>query len=175
MVWEEAYIGLTWGEVEGKSSFEIFFFWFPVAVHDIVFKSGSPSPRVLHLVASDACTVWKSLGRQLRIPDSTLDQIEADNIREGQYEQCYCMLTTWTEVQTDPPTYQELGQALQHETVGRPDIAKKYCCESDDEESVEMSTGKYKSHQPPIFFYLVRDTAPLVSVCIKMSAKYDFL
>ena len=96
-------------------------------------------------MSSDVCAVWKSLGRQLRIADSTLDQIEADNIREGQYEQCYCMLTTWTEVQTDPPTYQELGQALQHETVGRPDIAKKYCCDSDDEESVEMSTGKYKS------------------------------
>ena len=101
------------------------------------------------------CAVWKSLGRQLRIADSTLDQIEADNIKEGQYEQCYCMLTTWTEVQTDPPTYQQLGQALQHETVGRPDIAKKYCCDSDDEESVEMSTGKYKSHQPPLFFSLV--------------------
>lgn len=94
--------------------------------------SRSPSTEVLHRLAREVCSTWKVLGRQLRVADSDLNQIEADN--EGQYEQCYHMLKRWTEVQVNPPTYEDLGQALQHRAVGRPDLAEKYCCQSNEVE-----------------------------------------
>ena len=96
---------------------------------------------MLHLLSRDVCSSWKGLGRQLRIADSELDQIEADS--RGQYEQCYCMLIRWTQVQVSPPTYEDLGQALQHEAVGRQDLAKKYCCDCEEEEYVEIASRKY--------------------------------
>ena len=91
-------------------------------------------------MARDVGATWKVLGRQLGIADSHLNQVEADN--EGQYEQCYRMLKRWTEVQVNPPTYEGLGQALQQDAVGRPELAEKYCCQNDEEEYVEIPSRK---------------------------------
>ncbi|KAJ7353738.1 hypothetical protein OS493_032608 [Desmophyllum pertusum] len=122
----------------------------PVAGQNLVFKRGSPSTSVLNLLAREVCSTWKVLCRQLRIPDSDLHQIEADN--QGHYEQCYHMLKRWTEVQVNPPTYDDLGQALQHEAVGRPDLAEKYCCHSGEDEYVEIPspplTAPFKEGRP---------------------------
>ena len=114
--------------------------YFLGAQKNLVFKFGSPSPEELHLLAREVGPTWKVLGRQLRIADSDLNQIEADN--EGQYEQCYHMLKRWTEVQVNQPTYEDLGQALQHDAVGRPELAEKYCCQSGQEEYVEIPSRK---------------------------------
>ena len=46
------------------------------------------------------------------------------------------MLIRWTEVQVNQPTYEDLGKALQHSAVGRPDLAEKYCCQNSEEEYV---------------------------------------
>lgn len=113
---------------------------FLAAQQNLIFKSGSPSAEELHLLAREVGPTWKVLGRQLRIADSDLNQIEADN--EGQYEQCYRMLKRWTEVQVNPPTFENLGQALQHDAVGRPELADKYCCQSGKEEYVEIPSRK---------------------------------
>lgn len=113
---------------------------FLAAQQNLIFKSGSPSAEELHLLAREVGPTWKVLGRQLRIADSDLNQIEADN--EGQYEQCYRMLKRWTEVQVNPPTFENLGQALQHDAVGRPELADKYCCQSGKEEHVEIPSRK---------------------------------
>lgn len=109
---------------------------FLAAEQNLVFKSGSPSADELHALAIDVGSPWKVLGRQLRIADSYLNQIEADN--EGHYEQCYCMLKRWTEVQVNPPTYEDLGRALHCDAVGRPELAEKYCSENGGEEYLEM-------------------------------------
>ena len=105
------------------------------AEQNLVFKSESPADE-LHTLAIDVGPAWKVLGRQLRIADSYLNQIEADN--EGYYEQCYCMLKRWTEVQVNPPTYEDLGRALQCDAVGRSELAEKYCSENGGEEYLEM-------------------------------------
>ena len=110
------------------------------AQQNLVFKSGSPSFEELHLLAREVGPKWKVLGRQLCIADSDLNQVEADN--EGQYEQCYRMLKRWTEVQVNPPTYEDLGQALQHDAVGRPELAENYCCGNGGEEYFEIPSRK---------------------------------
>ena len=76
--------------------------FFIAAQRNVVFKSGSPSAEELNLLALAVGGKWKVLGRQLRIADSDLNQVEADH--EGQYEQCYRMLKRWTEVQDHAPT-----------------------------------------------------------------------
>ena len=113
---------------------------FLAAEQNLVFVSGSPSAEELHRLAREVGPTWKALGRQLRVSDSDLNQIEADF--EGHYEQCYRMLKRWTEAQVDSPTYEDLGQALQFEAVGRPELAKKYCCENGGEEYVEILSCK---------------------------------
>ena len=107
---------------------------------NLVFKSGSPSAEELHLLAQEVGPGWKVLGRQLRIAGSDLNHIKADS--EGQYEQCYGMLKKWTEVQVNPPTYEDLGQALQCDAVGRPELAEKYCSQNSREESAENLSSK---------------------------------
>lgn len=108
----------------------------PAAQQNLVFKSGSPSAEELNLLALEVGPKWKVLGRQLRIAESDLNQVEADH--EGQYEQCYRMLKRWTEVQDHVPTYEDLAKALQNDAVGEPELAGEYCCPNGGEKYVEI-------------------------------------
>ena len=114
--------------------------FFIAAQQNLVFKSGSPSAEDLNLLAREVGPKWKVLGRQLRIADSDLNQVEADH--QGHYEQCYRMLKRWNEVQDHTSTYKDLGKALQHDAVGEPELAEKYCCQNGREDYVEIPSRK---------------------------------
>ena len=88
-------------------------------------KTGTPSNDDLLLLASELGASWKMLGRTLKIPDSVLENIEADNPRQS--ERCYIVLKRWTEGFGSAATYEFLARALQHPVVGRGKLAVKYC------------------------------------------------
>ena len=92
----------------------------------MVFREGRPNPEeVLSLVHE--IRNWKQLGRALKLKDSQLDEIDED-IR-GLCEKRYAMLRRWMETKGSAATYVELAKAL--EVVGRMDLIRSFCCESE--------------------------------------------
>ena len=71
------------------------------------------------------------LGRTLEIPEPVLEHIEADNHHPS--ERCYNVLKRWTDVFGSSATYECLARALRHPTVGRGNLAVKYCGVYQDE------------------------------------------
>ena len=71
---------------------------------------------------------WKKLARRLQIKESKINSI--DSKEEELSEKAYQMLLHWKQVNGREATYEVLFQALNHQLVDRPDLAKTYCCES---------------------------------------------
>ena len=92
-------------------------------------KPGTPEDSELHQLANDVSPIWKKLGRQLKIKESKLSQLDIDHQHDA-YEKAYQMLLHWRQTRDDQATYQMLYNALASAVVGRNDLGKEYCCVS---------------------------------------------
>ena len=90
-------------------------------------KPGIPEENELHALANDVSQFWKKLGRELRVAESKLSQLDV-GLQQDVYEKAYQMLLHWRETRDDQATYQILYSALTSTVVGRNDLGKKYCC-----------------------------------------------
>ncbi|XP_044170368.1 uncharacterized protein LOC122954407 [Acropora millepora] len=77
------------------------------------------------LIAHELGSLWKMVGRALKVPKAVIDEIEADESKVS--EKCYTVLTSWQERCPKDATYHRLALALKHPAVGRADLADKYC------------------------------------------------
>ena len=97
-------------------------------------KSASPSTEDLSLIAFEIGPEWRALGQALGLDDQEIQQIELKN--EGDlYEQSYAVLIRWMQVKSPVATYELLAKALQHNTVKRTDLVRKYMNWCDEEPS----------------------------------------
>lgn len=92
----------------------------------VVVKPGTPEDNELHELAFHVSPFWKILGRELKVEESKLAQLEVD-YQQDTYEKAYQMLLHWRQKRDDQATYQILFNALTSEVVGRNDLGKKYC------------------------------------------------
>ena len=95
----------------------------------VLFKPGTPEDNELHQLANDVSPTWKKLGRELKIKDLKLSQLDEAHQQDA-YEKAYQMLLHWRQTRVDQATYQMLYYALTSDVVGRNDLGKKYCCVS---------------------------------------------
>lgn len=70
--------------------------------------------------------VWKKLGRELKVKNSKISQLDVDH-KHDSYEKAFQMLLHWKETMDNQATYQMLYSALTSTVVGRNDLGKKYC------------------------------------------------
>lgn len=93
----------------------------------VLVKPGIPDDNELHELANHVCLFWKKLGRELRVKELKLSQLELD-YQHNAYERAFQMLQHWKKNKLDQATYQILYNALTSDVVGRNDLGKKYCC-----------------------------------------------
>ena len=87
--------------------------------------NGSPSEEVLGDLSRDICKFWKRLGRKLQVPNSKIDEIQADNVQyPGVKEKSFQMLMAWLD-QGESATFDKLSKALK--TLRKERLRKKYC------------------------------------------------
>ena len=88
-----------------------------------------PSCRVsdddLRAIATSVVKVWMPLGRELGLPQSTIDNIDLDY--NTAYEKTYQMFLKWTRTKVERATYGALVVALCHPSVGRDDLVSIFC------------------------------------------------
>ncbi|XP_067017494.1 uncharacterized protein [Acropora muricata] len=89
------------------------------------FKPGTISRDDVRLIARELGPSWKTVGRMLNVPDSAIDQIEADEFEI--FDKCYSLVRYWREMYATDASYRRLARALQHPIVDRVDLAVKYC------------------------------------------------
>ncbi|XP_020614376.1 uncharacterized protein LOC110052580 isoform X2 [Orbicella faveolata] len=99
------------------------------ANRNVLVKPGIPEDNELHELASDVSSFWKKLGRELKLKESKLSQLDVDH-RQDAYEKAMQMLLHWKETRDNQATYQILYNALTSSVMGRNDLGKKYCCVS---------------------------------------------
>ena len=92
----------------------------------VVVKPGIPEDNELHEMANDVIRFWKKLGRELKVKEPKLDQLDEDHQRDA-YEKAFQMLLHWRQMKDDQATYRILYSALTSSVVGRNDLARKYC------------------------------------------------
>ena len=95
----------------------------------VLLKPGMPKDDELHGLANDVSQFWKKLGRELKVEESKLDQLDVDHQQDA-YERAFQMLLHWRRTKLKKATYQNLYSALTSAVVGRNDLGKKYCCVS---------------------------------------------
>ena len=88
-------------------------------------KPGIPEDDELHGLANDVSRFWKKVGRELKVEEWKLDQLDVD--QQDVYEKAYQMLWHWRQTRDDQATYQILYSALTSTVVGRSDLGRKYC------------------------------------------------
>ena len=87
--------------------------------------NGSPSIKVLGHLSRDICKFWKPLGLELQVPNSKIDEIQADNVQyPGVTEKSFQMLMAWLN-QGESATFDKLSEALKK--LGEENLRKKYC------------------------------------------------
>ena len=92
----------------------------------VVVKPGIPEDNELHELANDVSPFWKRLGRELKVDDSKLAQLESDYPQDA-YERAFQMLQYWKQKRVNQATYQILYSALTSTVLSRNDLGKKYC------------------------------------------------
>ena len=93
-------------------------------------REGYVKLEQLRYLAQDAVGEWTELGRALKLADWELEVIERDYKKS--VEQSYQMLKTWVCSNPEQATLENLKKALEDVTVGRGDLALKYCTVSTD-------------------------------------------
>jgi len=94
---------------------------------NVLVKPGIPDDDELHELANDVSPFWKKLGRELKVKNPKLSQLDVDH-QQDSYEKAFQMLLHWRETRDSQATYQMLYSALTSTVVGRNDLGKKYCC-----------------------------------------------
>ena len=93
----------------------------------VLVKPGIPDDDELHELANYVCPFWKKLGRELKVEELKLSQLELD-YQHNAYERAFQTLQHWKEKKLDQATYQILFNALTSAVVGRNDLGKKIFC-----------------------------------------------
>ena len=93
----------------------------------VLVKPGIPDDDELHELAIHVSSFWKKLGRELKVEELKLSQLELD-YKHDAYERAFQMLQRWKEKKVDQATYQILFTALTSAVVGRNDLGETYCC-----------------------------------------------
>ncbi|KAJ7369728.1 hypothetical protein OS493_036759 [Desmophyllum pertusum] len=97
----------------------------PAKVARTAVKDGIPEGnRELHQLANDVSAFWRALGRELKVEEPKLVQIDRDN-QQDTYEKAYQMLMHWRNDNADAATYLILFNALT--VLGHSNLAKQYC------------------------------------------------
>ena len=94
----------------------------------IVLKEESktvPTEDVLDDLSRDIGKFWKSLGRKLKVPHSSIEEIQTDNVQyPGVKEKSFQMLMVWLE-RGESVTFSGLSRALK--ALGKNRLVKKHC------------------------------------------------
>ena len=86
--------------------------------------SSEPTIAVLDDLSGEVTRCWESLGIQLGVKETTIDNISGNNIQHTSPKQkAFQMLKAWRDMGS--ATYGELGKALKH--VDMVLLANKYC------------------------------------------------
>lgn len=81
--------------------------------------------EVLDDLSRDIGKFWKSLGLKLKVPNASIDEIQADQVQyPGVKEKSFQMLMVWFD-RGESVTFSELSRALK--ALGKDRLAKKYC------------------------------------------------
>ena len=81
--------------------------------------------EVLDDLSRDIGKFWKSLGLKLKVPNASVDEIQADQVQyPGVKEKSFQMLMVWFD-RGESVTFSELSRALK--ALGKDRLAKKYC------------------------------------------------
>ena len=91
----------------------------------MAYKNGVPSTDILLGLAKEIITVWKKVGRAIKLKEVDLDEIDLDY--KGVYEKSYQMLIKWSECQGSGATYEVLARALLDPKVNRRDLVIRFC------------------------------------------------
>ena len=87
--------------------------------------NGIPSIEVLGDLSRDICKFWQQLGLKLQVPNSKIDEIQADNVQYPRVtEKSFQMLMAWLN-QGESATFDKLSEALKK--LGEENLRKKYC------------------------------------------------
>lgn len=87
--------------------------------------NGSPSEEVLDDLSHDIGEFWQSLGLKLKVPNSNIKAIKADNVQyPGVKEKSFQMLMDWLD-RGESATFDRLSKALR--ALGKERLRKKYC------------------------------------------------
>lgn len=87
--------------------------------------NGSPSEEVLEDLSHDIGEFWKPLGRKLKVLNSNIKAIQADNVQyPGVKEKSFQMLMDWLD-QGESATFDKLSKALR--ALGKERLVKRYC------------------------------------------------
>ena len=77
-------------------------------------------------LSKDIVPFWKHLGRKLKIPNASIEEIQSDNVQfPGVKEKAFQMLMVWVDEQGESATSSELSRALK--ALGKKRLAQKYC------------------------------------------------
>ncbi|CAB4039025.1 serine threonine- kinase pats1, partial [Paramuricea clavata] len=88
-------------------------------------REGYVNPADLSRLACEVVGEWKELGRALGLKDWQLTSIDENNPKVG--EKSYQMLNNWAKCNPRQATLENLKRALEDMTVGRADLAERYC------------------------------------------------
>ena len=88
-------------------------------------SNGSPSEEDLDDLSQYIGEFWKSLGRKLKVPNSKIEAIQADNVQyPGVKEKSFQMLMDWLD-RGESATFDKLSKALR--ALGKSRLLEKYC------------------------------------------------
>ena len=88
-------------------------------------REGYVKFSMLHYLAFEAVGEWVELGRALQLEECLLTSVDLDYRKST--EKSYQMLLRWVYRNPEEATHEKLARALKDETVGRGDLAVKYC------------------------------------------------
>ena len=89
----------------------------------------TPTDEMLRDLSQDITSFWKTLGHKLKVPNTKIDEIQADNVQYPSVrEKAFQMLMAWKELRFDVATIKELSRALK--ALGKNRTEMKYCCGS---------------------------------------------
>jgi len=93
----------------------------------VILKEGTPQTDELEALANEIGDSWRKLARRLNLLEPGIADV--DNQYRQLSEKAYQMLLEWKRRNGDEATYAILFKALDHDLVGRKDLAQKYCLE----------------------------------------------
>ena len=109
-------------------------------------KKGMPSEEALGDLAQHITPFWKPLGRNLKVPNVKLEEIQSDNVQYPSVkEKAFQMLMVWIDL-GESPTFSELSRALQ--ALGKNRLAQEHCISHKSwKKAVERYYFRWKNHK----------------------------